>query len=103
MLKRTFFIGLLLLLLSPLTRAGAVNPEDTGKLPPDRIKLQDGSKEDDCDCCQKCKAAKRPVLPKEEAGSDKKNGCEDCCDRCGKVLPSVPEESPPDIIDKPKP
>jgi len=102
MIKRTVFIGIMLFLLSPLAKAQAVNPEDSGKLPPGRIEMQDGSKEDDCDCCQKCKAAKRPVIPKEESGSDKKDGCQDCCDRCGRPLPSAPEESPPDIIDKPK-
>jgi hypothetical protein len=102
MIRRTVFIGLMLFLLTPLAKAQAVNPEETGKLPPGRIEMPDGSKEDDCDCCQKCKAAKRPVIPKEESGSDKKDGCQDCCDRCGKTLQSAPDESPPDIIDKPK-
>jgi len=102
MRKYAIIIGLTLLLAIPAGRAQAVNPDEPGKLPPDRIELQDGSKEDDCDCCQKCKAAQRPVLPKQEAGADKKDGCQDCCDRCGKALPSVPEDSPPDIMEKPK-
>jgi hypothetical protein len=93
----------LLLLIAPFSRAPAAMPEDPGKLPPDRIEMQDGSKEDDCDCCQKCQAAKRPVAPKVEPGATTpKDGCEDCCDRCGKALPSVPEDTPPDIIEKPK-
>ena len=93
---------LLLLLVSPLSQASAAMPENPEKLPPDRIEMQDGSKADDCDCCQKCKAAKSPITPKEEPGANLKDGCEECCDRCGKALPSVPEDSPPDIIEKPK-
>jgi hypothetical protein len=101
MRKYAVTLGLMLLLLSPATRARAVEMQDPGDLPPDRVEMQDKSKEDACDCCQKCKAAKKPVQSKEEAeGPAKKNGCEDCCERCGRALPPAPEESPPDIIDK---
>jgi hypothetical protein len=95
-------IIMVLLMVSPLSQARAAMSEEPAKLPPDRIELQDGPKEEDCDCCLKCKAAKRTITPKEEAGATPKNGCADCCDRCGKALPLAPEESPPDIIEKPK-
>jgi hypothetical protein len=103
MRKLAVLIGLTLLLTAPLSRAAAATMEEPGQLPPDRIQMPDKSQEDDCDCCQKCEAARRPVVPKEEAGSSKKkNGCEDCCARCGRPLPNAPQQSPPDIIDKPK-
>jgi hypothetical protein len=102
MRKLAVLISLTLLLAAPLTRAAATNIEEPA-LPPDRIQMPDKSQEDDCDCCQKCEAAKRPIAPKEEPGStQKKNGCEDCCARCGRPLPTTPQESPPDIMDKPK-
>ena len=90
---------LLLLLVSPLSQASAAMPENPEKLPPDRIEMQDGSKADDCDCCQKCKAAKSPIKPKTEEGATLKDGCKDCCERCGKPLqPS--NDIPPEVIDK---
>ena len=103
MRKYALMVGLLLLCLSPVAKAEAINMEEPGKLPPGRIEMPDKSQEDDCDCCQKCKAAKKPVLPQEEEGPAIKDGCAECCERCGRALPSAPVETPPDIIDKPKP
>ena len=102
MRRYALMIGLLLLLVSPQSNALAKSPDEPGKLPPDRIEIQGGSREDDCDCCQKCQAAKREITPKEEPGADLKDGCAECCDRCEKALPTSPEETPPDIIEKPK-
>jgi hypothetical protein len=103
MRKYLLFIGLLLLCISPLSQAQAVNFEDPAQLPPGRTDMPDKSQENDCDCCQKCKAAKRPHLSLEEAAKpNQKDACETCCERCGRTMPSLPQESPPDIIDKPK-
>lgn len=63
-----------------------------------------------CDCCQKCRAARRPVAPESEKGPAKANGCKECCDRCGKNLPPDPDgipeviekEIPPEIKDRPR-
>jgi hypothetical protein len=100
MKRHAVMVGMLLLLLAPLSQAGAVSQEKP-KLPPGRTDMKDKSQEDDCDCCQKCKAATRPTLSKEDTDDDKNTGCEDCCERCGRPLPMDPHESPPDIIDKP--
>jgi hypothetical protein len=71
-------------------------------LPPGRLEMPDKSQESDCDCCQKCKAATKPMISHEESGNSEKTGCEQCCERCGRKLPSGPEEAPPDIIEKPQ-
>lgn len=70
-----------------------------GDVPSNRQQVRDRTEEYACDCCQKCKAAKRPVTSKEE-GPPATNGCKDCCERCGSVLPPDPEEIPPEIIKK---
>ena len=48
-----------------------------------------------CSCCKMCLAAKREVQGKEE-GPPAKNGCRDCCRRCG----PLPDERkmPPEIV-----
>jgi hypothetical protein len=102
MRKFTLLFSLLLLLASAPPNAGAVTPGEPEKLPPSRIEMPDKAQEDACDCCQKCEAARRPELHPEKEGTDNGNGCDDCCERCGRVLPNTPHESPPDIIDKPK-
>jgi hypothetical protein len=46
-----------------------------------------------CDCCMKCRAAQKPVSGKEE-GPPAKNGCRDCCEKCGRKLPLDPQFPP---------
>jgi hypothetical protein len=102
-------VGLMLLFAFPLTRAEAVDPHQVG-IVPSTPEMHDKSKEASCDCCQKCKAARRPLLPKEEEGPIESNGCQDCCEQCGKTVLPAPAEIPPeidkrvpaDIMDMPK-
>jgi hypothetical protein len=103
MKKYALIVGLMLLFLSPVPRAEAVDRQNAGVLPSGQPELQDRSTEDACDCCQKCKAARRPVESTEEEVPTEKNGCADCCDRCGRPMPPAPESIPPEVIKKDKP
>ena len=93
-------IGLMLLFVCPLARTEAADLDQAGIVSSDRHELQDESKANACDCCQKCMAAKSLIQSKEDEGSADKNGCQDCCQRCGKVLKPYPEENPPETIEK---
>ena len=97
--KKALLVALLLL-ISPLTKAEALDLQGPGMAPPDKLGLQDGSREDACACCQKCKAAQRTIKPKEEEGPAKKtDACNECCQQCGSVAPPAPDQTPPEIID----
>ncbi|HJV65478.1 MAG TPA: hypothetical protein VJ550_07095 [Geomonas sp.] len=61
---------------------------------------QDKAKDDACECCQKCKAAKSPIKSHEKEGHPLQDGCEDCCSRCGEALKPAPEAAPPEKIEK---
>ena len=102
MSRHALILGLLLLFAAPVTRAEAVGTQDLSGLPAGNLEIQDKSKEIACDCCQKCKSAKSAVKPKVEEGQDVKDGCEDCCKRCGGAVPLTPDKIPPEIINKPK-
>jgi len=93
--KYAVIIGLLLLFVSLEARGEVVDLRDSGMPRSDWLERQD---EDACDCCQKCKAARRPIQPEEQELPAEKNGCEDCCKRCGRPMPPAPEEIPPEII-----
>lgn len=101
MKRHLMVIAMLVLVGTQMPGAGAATLDEPGKLPPGRTDQKDKSQEDDCDCCQKCEAAKKPHISHEEEGADDKSGCEQCCDRCGRPLPSS-EDTPPDIIEKPQ-
>jgi hypothetical protein len=103
MKKYALIVGLMLLFLSPVTRAEAADRQNAGVLPSGQPELQDRSTEDACDCCQKCTAARKTIIPHQEEGTAEKNGCEDCCDRCGRPMPPAPESIPPEVIKKDKP
>ena len=66
----------------------------------DRNDRQDDSgrrvREQACDCCSACMAAKRSVRGKEE-GPPALDGCRDCCLRCGRDIRNLPE-MPPEIV-----
>ena len=101
MRKGAVVIGILLLLASPLATVEAAEPQQAGQqVPSDIQEIPDKVKGYACDCCQKCKAARRPVAPKEEPGALKSNGCKECCDRCGHRMPPDPDEIPPEVIEK---
>ena len=102
MSRHALILGLLLLLAAPVTRVEAIDIQDLSGLPAGNLEIQDKSKEIACECCQKCKSAQRPTKPQEEEGHDVKDGCEDCCKRCGGAVPLTPDEIPPEIINKPK-
>ena len=103
MTKHTVLIALMLLSASVQVRAETVATPRAGVLPSDEQEMQDKSRLYACDCCQKCKAAKRSIKSKEEEGAVETNGCQDCCERCDRVIRSVPHEIPPEIIDKRSP
>lgn len=54
------------------------------------------AREQACDCCSACMAAKRSVRGKEE-GPPALDGCRDCCRKCGRDIRSLPE-MPPEIV-----
>ena len=87
----------LILLVASLTAAEAADQRYSGKDRSGQQQVDSSTTESACDCCQKCRAAKRPITSKEERPAD--NGCKDCCERCGDRLPA-PEEIPPEIIEK---
>lgn len=99
MKRLALVLGTLLLVAAPFPCYPAI-PDGNPEFPPGRTNMKDKGQEDDCDCCQKCKAAKKTVKPKHEEGTQLQNGCEECCKRCGRPLPVAPEETPPDIIEK---
>jgi hypothetical protein len=103
MTKCAAMIGLILLLVSPVSKSEAGDLLLTGRMPSGLTETHDPTKEDACDCCQKCKAAKSPVKSEEEEGAAVKNACKDCCNRCGKVLQPTPQDIPPEIVNKPIP
>ena len=98
--KLAVVIGLLLLVAAPLTTVEAADPKQAGQVADDIQETPDRATGLACDCCQKCKAARRPVAPKEEPGALKSNGCKECCDRCGHRMPPDPDEIPPEVIEK---
>lgn len=63
-------------------------------------KQTDKEKETACSCCQKCMAAKKPVIPDKEKRLPETNGCKDCCSRCGNVKLPPHESIPPEVIKK---
>lgn len=84
-------------------RCGALMKEDETKKAgtiSNEPEIQDKTKQNSCDCCQKCKAAKGTIKSKEDKGPAEPSGCEDCCAECGQPLKSTPEETPPEIIQK---
>lgn len=96
--KKALVIAMLLI-ISPLAKSGAADLQNAGIIPSDKHELQDPDKENDCDCCQKCKAAMSSIKPKEDEGPAT-DGCQDCCERCGTELRPIPQDIPPEVIDK---
>ena len=104
MMRSAVITGLLFQLFSPLDRADAMDlsHRENGDVHTDKQDIKDRTREYACDCCQKCKAARRPQVEPEEQGPLEKNGCKDCCERCGRPVQPAPEEIPPEIIEKPR-
>lgn len=103
MKKYLLLLPLVLLVAAPVKKAEAVDLHRVGIVPNDAPETQDRSKEDACDCCQKCKAAKSAIKPKHEEGPLETDGCDDCCTKCGKVLQPTQQETPPEIIERKTP
>jgi len=102
MTKHAVIIAMMLLVATAQSRAEVVEPPRAGVLPSDKQEMQDKSRLHACECCQKCKAARRSTKSIEEEGAVETNGCQDCCERCDRVI-TTPEEIPPEIIDKRSP
>lgn len=98
-------IALLLLLQSCVTRADGeqMSHRVNGKFAPDVQDVQESPKQEEaCACCQTCKAARKPVQPDLQEDLTSKNGCDDCCQKCGRPVQPAPEQIPPEIIQKPR-
>ncbi|GFO63869.1 hypothetical protein M1B72_07795 [Geomonas paludis] len=106
-MKRTP-IAIVLLLLSQVVLScageGEVVHRGNGKFLPDQRDVEvSPTQENACDCCQKCKAAKKDIKPHLEEDTSKETGCEECCRKCGRPVQPLPEDIPPEIINKPAP
>ncbi len=111
MKRNALLIALMFVLLISMSCAegGQLSHRVNGGFAPDVQDIQDSpTQEKACDCCQKCKAARRPLEPElqqdtaEGADTRKKNGCDDCCQKCGRPVQPSPEDIPPEIINKPR-
>ena len=107
-MRNVILIALLILLQISIARAegGEQTHRVNGECPPDVQDIQEKTKQEyACDCCQKCKAARRPLEPDMQEDSPdgiKTNGCNDCCQKCGRPVQPAPEDIPPEIINKPR-
>jgi hypothetical protein len=104
-MKRTVILVVLVLLSVSPSRAESseVAHRGNGKFIPDQRDVESSpAQEDACECCQKCKAAKKETKPQLEEDTSKVTGCEDCCQKCGRPVQPLPEDIPPEIINKPR-
>ena len=100
MRRHAVLLGLMLLVASSWATVEAAGPQQAGQVSSDIEETSDKVKGYACDCCQKCKAARRPAAANEEAGPAKANGCKECCARCGHRMPPDPDQIPPEVIEK---
>ena len=106
MKKRPIAVVLLLLFqaLPSWGDGGEQAHRGNGKFIPDQRDVEvSPTQEDACDCCQKCKAAKKETKPQLEEDTSKQTGCEACCQKCGRPVQPLPEDIPSEIINKPRP
>lgn len=116
MRKAVAMLAMVMLVGAVSARSEAVEVKAPGGIAGYQENLpEDGDTEDSCACCQNCNAARRQTLPEAEKKKEKKeltNGCQECCERCGKVVPPAGEKTPPERIenevppelkDKPRP
>jgi hypothetical protein len=54
---------------------------------------------DACDCCQKCSAAMKDIKETEKE-PPARDGCRDCCAKCGKEKKPTEQSFPPEILEK---
>lgn len=104
-MKRSLILFALVLLSvsSSWAESGSLAHRANGKFIPDQRDVEpSATQENACDCCQKCKAATKETRPQLEEDTSKTTGCEDCCQKCGRPVQPLPEEIPPEIINKPK-
>lgn len=104
-MNKTVILVALVLLSVSLSRAesGDSAHRGNGKFIPDQQDVESSpTQENACDCCQKCKAATKETKPQLEEDTSKKTGCEDCCLKCGRPVQPLPEDIPPEIINKPR-
>ncbi len=91
-----------LILLGPMFSINGWTAEPDRSSPTgleNRQQKTERTKEQACDCCKKCLAAKKPAgLDKET--DPKADGCKDCCEQCNKVENPIPEKIPPEVIEK---
>ena len=89
-----------LLMLSPVLSMSGENgtTEQSEQTESNRQPEQDQKRKRDiaCSCCKECMAAKKEIRGKEE-GPPAKNGCRDCCRRCG-TMPHDKRKMPPEIV-----
>jgi hypothetical protein len=100
MTRYLFVVAVTFLLMSPSASLLAAESQTDAPVDIQQDLGQDKAKSDACECCQKCKAAKSPIKSEEKEGKEIKDGCEDCCTKCGEVLKPAPEATPPEQIEK---
>lgn len=94
---------LLLQALSAGAEGGKEEKRTSGVIGTDIEDMQDKTREKACDCCEKCKAARKQVQPGQQQQSPlKKNGCDDCCKQCGRPMLPDPEDIPPEVAPRPR-
>jgi hypothetical protein len=104
MTTKTIMVALVLLLQISPARAegGKEEHRSSGVVGTDIEDMQDKTREKACDCCEKCKAARKVQPGQQQQSPLKKNGCEDCCKQCGRPILPDPEDIPPEIAPKPR-
>lgn len=92
-------ISVLLLTLSAVLPVQGENQEPAQLPDQDRQVERSGERKREiaCSCCKQCRAAKKEIRGKEE-GPPPKNGCLDCCRRCGSSDVQDPRKLPPEIV-----
>ena len=91
----------LLLAMSPVLPAIAQNEVKDQPEPSERNRqLEENGQlelEKGCACCKACMEARKEIQGKEE-GPPAKDGCRDCCRRCGHIEVPDKRKMPPEIV-----
>ena len=100
----TFAISIsfaLLLMLSSVMPVTGENERKELSAPSERNRQVDKDEQREreiaCNCCKACREARKEIRGKEE-GPPAKDGCRDCCRRCGPTQLPDQRKMPPEIV-----
>lgn len=100
MLKTLPLVSLALLLFASHGHT-AGSGEAAVAVPRDEIRIMDKAQRNACDCCDSCRAAVHREVAPQKKERPAKNGCGECCARCGKAKKPSPQDTPPpEILEK---